>query len=59
LAIGFWQNEEALRENWGVGRTFRPEMDEERRKELYKGWQKAVERTLNWVDEEETETPRR
>ena len=54
LAVGFWQNEEALRENWGVGRTFRPEMDEERRKALYRGWQKAVERTLNWVDEEES-----
>ena len=48
-AVGFWDNIESLRENWQVDKVWQPQMDEERRQALYQGWQKAVERTLNWV----------
>jgi glycerol kinase len=50
LAAGFWDSVDDLRQNWRVGHTWRPEMDEERRAELYRGWLKAVERTFEWVD---------
>ncbi|HDQ73811.1 MAG TPA: glycerol kinase [Chloroflexi bacterium] len=50
LAVGFWDDVESLRENWGVDKTWEPKMDAERRKELYKGWKKAVERTFDWVE---------
>jgi glycerol kinase len=50
LAVGFWDNLEDLKSNWQVSRTWNPQMDEERRQILYKGWLKAVERTFNWVE---------
>ncbi len=51
LAVGFWSDIDALRSNWGVDRTFEPAMDAERRETLYKGWQKAVARTLEWIED--------
>ncbi len=50
LAVGFWEEVEDLRENWGVDKEWHPKMDEEERKELYKGWKKAVTRTFDWVE---------
>ncbi len=50
LAVGFWDNLEDLRQNWQVDKTWEPQMDEETRERLYKGWLKAVERTFNWVE---------
>ena len=51
LAVGFWRDSEELRRNWGVDRTWEPQMAPERREALYRGWKKAVERTLNWIEE--------
>jgi len=50
LAVGFWQDTDALRRNWGVDQTWEPRMDAGQRAALYRGWKKAVERTLEWVD---------
>jgi glycerol kinase len=52
LAVGFWEDLDALRQNWGVDKTFEPGMAAEKRAALYAGWQKAVQRTLDWVGEE-------
>jgi glycerol kinase len=49
LAVGFWDNLEDLRANWQVDKTWEPKMDDGKRKELYKSWLKAVERTFDWV----------
>jgi glycerol kinase len=49
LAVGFWDNLQDLRANWQVGKTWQPQMGEEERARLYAGWQKAVQRTLDWV----------
>jgi glycerol kinase len=49
LAVGFWENLEDLRQNWGIDKTWRPEMEKEKREALYAGWKKAVQRTLDWV----------
>ncbi len=50
LAVGFWNNTDELRENWGIDKTWKPEMDAEMRAELYKYWLKAVTRTFDWVE---------
>jgi glycerol kinase len=50
LAVGFWNNTDELRTNWGVDKTWEPKMDEGTRDALYKGWLKAVERTFDWVE---------
>jgi glycerol kinase len=49
LAVGFWNDLEDLRANWDVDKTWEPQMEDETRKELFTGWKKAVERTLDWV----------
>ncbi|MCI0521737.1 MAG: glycerol kinase GlpK [Chloroflexi bacterium] len=50
LAVGFWANPPDLRANWQVDRTWQPAMAAGERQALYQGWQKAVQRSLDWVD---------
>ena len=49
LASGFWQVDD-LKKNKEIEKTFNPEWDEAKIDQLYKGWKKAVHRTLNWID---------
>jgi len=50
LAVGFWSDEEQLRANWGIDKTWEPMMQEDVRKRLFDQWKKAVDRTLDWVE---------
>ena len=50
LAVGFWSGPEELRANWNESKRWLPQWTEEQREAGYKGWKKAVERTLNWVE---------
>jgi glycerol kinase len=52
LAVGFWENPDDLRSNWQEDKRWTPNWSEDQRSAGYAGWQKAVERTLNWVDVE-------
>ncbi|ADU01389.1 glycerol kinase GlpK [Mycolicibacterium gilvum] len=52
LAVGFWEGADDLRANWQEGRRWSPQWSDEQRAEGYAGWQKAVHRTLDWVDVE-------
>jgi glycerol kinase len=52
LAVGFWRDLETLRHNWRPDRQWDPAWSADRREEEYRGWQKAVERTLDWVPSE-------
>jgi glycerol kinase len=50
LATGFWSGLDELRSNWRADRSWEPAWSADQRESTYRGWQKAVERTLNWVD---------
>ena len=50
LATGFWKDLDQLRQNWKADRQWEPRSTLDQRESSYRGWQKAVERTLNWVD---------
>ena len=50
LAVGFWNNLDELRANWGRDKEWTPEMDADKCEKLYKGWKKAVTRTFDWVE---------
>ena len=50
LATGFWKDLDQLRQNWKADRQWEPRSTPDQRESSYRGWQKAVERTLNWVD---------
>ena len=48
LATGFWSGIDDLKKNWAKDRTFTPDMEESKRKKLYSGWHKAIEKSLTW-----------
>ena len=50
LAVGFWADTSDLRKNWREDARWSPEWTEEQRTAGFKGWRKAVERTLDWVE---------
>jgi glycerol kinase len=50
LAVGYWESEDDIRSNWAKDKSWTPSMDSAERERLYAGWQKAVTRTLDWVD---------
>jgi glycerol kinase len=50
LATGFWPDQAALAAHWAVDHRFEPGMPTEQRDRLYRGWQKAVSRALDWDD---------
>jgi glycerol kinase len=47
IAVGFYKKDQ-ISKNWAIDRTFKSNMSVSESKKLYKGWQKAVERTMNW-----------
>jgi glycerol kinase len=52
LAVGFWKDLDELRANWKEDRRWEPMMDEAERGRLNRNWDKAVTKTLDWVDED-------
>jgi glycerol kinase len=49
LAVGFWNDQDELRERWAEDKRWEPNMDEDVREREYARWKKAVERSLNWL----------
>lgn len=49
LAVGFWQKDN-IKSAWQLDQRFTPAMDEAERSKRYKGWKKAVERTMGWEE---------
>ncbi|CVY03775.1 MULTISPECIES: glycerol kinase GlpK [Staphylococcus] len=45
LAVDFWEDKKDIADRWKLETEFNPEMSEETRTKLYKGWKKAVEAT--------------
>ena len=52
LAVGYWDDIEELRSNWQVDREFDPEMETDKADEMYGRWDDAVERSLDWAQED-------
>ena len=50
VAVGFWQKAD-IQQKWQLDKTFDAQMKTEERDRLYKGWQKAVKRTMDWEKE--------
>lgn len=50
LAVGFWSGLDELRANWQEDRRWHPTMPDVTRDDLYRTWQKAVTKTLDWVE---------
>ena len=53
LAVGFWKNKYEILMHRKTERIFVPQINEEKRNELYSGWKKAIEKSKNWLDSKE------
>lgn len=52
LAVGFWKNVDEILENNVTSTTFKSKMEENTRKQLIKGWKRAVRSAIAWADDE-------
>ena len=50
LAVGLWKDIDEIKALWKCDSTFFPEMEEDERQKLIANWNKAVGRSLNWID---------
>ena len=48
LAVGYWESLEDIRSNWAIDRVFSPDMADETKESLLKGWRKAVRCAMIW-----------
>ena len=53
LAVGYWKDKEEIAQKWKIDKEFSPNMDKKTKEILYKGWKKAVSRSLKWEEKEE------
>ncbi|HHB89859.1 MAG TPA: glycerol kinase [Anaerolineae bacterium] len=51
LAVGYWNDLDDLRANWQIEKTWQPHMDNATRERLYRGWKKAVQRSMHWIED--------
>ncbi len=49
LAVDFWSKDD-IQDKWQLDRKFTPEMEKDRRENLYAGWIKAVHRSMEWEE---------
>lgn len=52
LAVGYWENKEAVIQNWAIDRIFEPVIDGEERTKKISGWNRAVKCAYGWAKEE-------
>ncbi|HAJ73422.1 MAG TPA: glycerol kinase [Lachnospiraceae bacterium] len=52
LAVGYWKDQEEIRENRKTDKVFYPKKEQQWRDSKQKGWKKAVERAKGWANEE-------
>jgi glycerol kinase len=50
LAVGYWSDQDELRERWSEDKRWEPDMDDGERERSYAKWKKAVERTFDWAE---------
>ncbi len=52
LQVGYWKDLDDVQMNWQLGRRFEPKMEEPTRKDLMKGWHRAVRCATSWSQDE-------
>ncbi len=52
LAVGYWNDLDELAACWQLDRDFKPTMADTGRNEYYAQWQRAVNRSLGWIEPE-------
>jgi glycerol kinase len=52
IAVGYWNGEQDVIDNWAEDKRWEPSMDDATREKLFRTWKKAVTKTFDWVDED-------
>ncbi len=52
LAVGYWASKEDVIKNWSIDQTFKPQISQEDREAMVKGWNKAVKYSYGWAKED-------
>ena len=52
IAVGFWEGEQDVRNNWAEDKRWSPTIEGSERERQYRLWKKAVTKTLDWVDDD-------
>jgi glycerol kinase len=50
IAVGFWNGEQDVIDNWAEDKRWTPSVEQDERERLYRNWKKAVTKTFDWVD---------
>lgn len=50
LAVGYWKSTQDIVENWQVSQRWHPRMPVEESTRLFRSWEKAVQRSLGWIE---------
>ena len=48
LAVGYWNSIDELQQQWQIDKIFSPKMKANERKELKKGWKRAVKAAIRY-----------
>src|ERR1700739_3519314 len=49
LAVGYFKDLKDLRANWAIDHTWKPNLKNGKREEMYRLWKRAVTRSFDWV----------
>jgi glycerol kinase len=49
LAVKYFKDLDELRSNWAIDHTWKPNMADDKRKEIYSFWKRAVSKSFDWV----------
>ncbi|GEK22422.1 glycerol kinase GlpK [Cellulomonas xylanilytica] len=52
IAVGFWNGEQDVIDNWAEDKRWEPAMADDERDRQYRLWKKAVTKTFDWVDDD-------
>jgi len=53
LAVGYWSSIDEISKQWKMDKTFTASVDESKRKQLAKGWKRAIKAAQVWAEDEE------
>ncbi|GAB2537002.1 glycerol kinase GlpK [Brachybacterium huguangmaarense] len=52
IAVGFWDGEQDVIDNWAEDKRWEPQMDDDTRERYMRLWKKAIERSGGWMDDD-------
>ncbi|MEL4504821.1 glycerol kinase GlpK [Luteococcus sp. H138] len=52
IAVGYWNGEQDVIDNWAEDKRWEPSDEQEERERLFRNWKKAVTKTFDWVDDD-------